>query len=900
VPLAPYRKKRDFQKTPEPRGTSPSRAPKRGTRLRFVVQKHAASRLHYDFRLELEGVLKSWAIPKGPSLDPSEKRLAVMVEDHPLEYGGFEGTIPKGQYGGGTVLLWDRGSWEPVGDPSAGLRKGHLAFTLKGAKLRGSFHLVRLKDNEGKNWLLMKQKDEWARRGSIVEDRPESVATGRAMEEIAGARRGRVWQSNREPSRERAPARPVAKRRAPRATIDPATLPGARPEAIPRDPRPQLATLVPEAPEGDDWIHEIKYDGFRVLARIERAEVRMITRSGLDWTERFSAVAEALRDLPAQQAILDGEVAVVLEDGSTSFQALQNQMRAGDDALVYFVFDLIHWDGYGLTQVPLERRKEALASLLDAADAGPVVRYSDHVEGRGGRFRDEACRRGLEGIVSKRRGSVYVSGRTGSWLKTKCASRQEFVIGGYTEPQGSREGLGSLLLGTHENGDGLRYRGRVGTGFTRDTLERLLRKLRPLEVSRPPFSEKLPASRGVHWVRPELVAEVSFGSWTNDGRLRHPSFEGLREDKPAREVVRERASSSMSSKAGGTRSTKRRAPPERRRPPDTPTRRPPPVREPVHKPPVADPPTRPRKRPVKEPLDSVNAMAGVTISSPGKILYPEVGVTKIDVARYYHVVAGPLLTHAAGRPLMLLRCPEGRASPCFFQKHPSGPVPPSFDTIRIRERKGTADYLLLRHESGLLDLAQRGVLEIHIWGARGDSLERPDRVVFDFDPDPGSPWKDVVFGARRMRERLERLDLESFVKTTGGQGLHVVVPIRRGPTWDDVAEFSGALAAELTRDEPERFTTHLAKARRNGRVFIDTLRNRRGATWVAPYSPRAREGASVSMPVRWDELSPSQRPDRFTIPKILRTRTTTDAWSDIDGTKQTLSRGHLRVLRRSR
>lgn len=912
MPLELYRKKRDFRRTPEPRGGRAAT----GSKLRFVVQKHAASHLHYDFRLELSGVLKSWAVPKGPSLDPSEKRLAVMVEDHPVEYGGFEGKIPKGQYGGGTVLLWDRGTWTPRGDAEAGLKKGHLAFTLRGKKLRGEFSLVRM-GREGRNWLLMKHQDADARSGAkgVVEQRPESVASGKTIEEIAGAARAKVWNSNREEkgataSRAREAERVAGKRSRPVATRVPrkqslpdvSRLPGARAAAMPHDPRPELATLVPEAPEGEDWLHEIKYDGFRVLARIERARARLITRGGLDWTDRFAVVANALRALPVKQAILDGEVTVVLEDGTTSFQALQNQLRSGhDEALAYFVFDLLHVDGWDITKVPLERRKELLAALLEGM--GSAVRYSDHLEGRGPRVHQEACRRGLEGIVSKRRGSVYAAGRTGGWLKIKCSSRQEFVIGGYTEPQGSREGVGALLLGTHENGDGLRYRGRVGTGFTRETLEELHRKLRRLETDKPPFADRPPQSRGVHWVRPELVAEVSFGSWTDDGKLRHPSFQGLREDKPANEVVREMPRKRPGARAESTRrparsrktaaKVKRRPTPERRRPPDTPPRRPPPVREPNPKPPVADPPPAPRKRPLRDPVDSVAAISGIT--SPERVLYPEAGVTKLDLARYYEAVAGHLLAHAADRPLMLRRCPGGISGPCFIQKHPGQAPLPALDSVRVRERTKTENHLVLRDEAGLISLAQMGVLEIHVWGARAEALERPDRVVFDFDPPPESPWKDVVLGARRVRERIEALGLECFVKTTGGKGLHVVVPTRPGPTWDDVAAFSGALAAAMTREDPDRFTTHLAKARRGGRVFIDTLRNRRGATWVAPYSPRSREGAPVSMPLAWDQLTASTRPESFSIPRLLEARRRrADAWAGIARVRQTITQAILR------
>jgi bifunctional non-homologous end joining protein LigD len=905
MPLATYRKKRDFRLTPEPRGLKG----RSKSTLHYVIQKHAATRLHYDFRLELDGVLKSWAVPKGPSLDPNQKRLAVEVEDHPLDYGAFEGTIPAGQYGGGTVLLWDRGTWTPIGDPQAGLRKGHLAFELQGKKLRGGFSLIRMRgdDEAKKNWLLVKQRDEWARperRGGVVEELPLSVLSGKAIEQIAEARRGKVWNSDRTETAPTETARPRAKatRTRPRGVApDPASLPGARRAPMPARVEPELATLVKQPPTGEEWLHEIKFDGYRALCRVERGRAAMITRGGQDWTERFVTIADAMAALGAESALVDGEVAVVLPDGSTSFQSLQNQLRLGKDAtLAYFVFDLLHLDGYDLTRVPLRLRKETLERLVSGAGSpkppgsGDIVRYSDHVVGQGDRFHAEACRRGLEGIVSKQRDSKYVPGRSGLWVKTKCSSRQEFVIGGYTEPQGSRAGPGALLLGTRDNGDGLRYRGRVGTGFTQETLRELRQKLTRLETKASPFSTP-PRIRGAHWVRPRIVAEVSFGSWTDDGKLRHPSFVGLRDDKPASEVVREKPSSARA--AGGV-TARKRVPPARRRPPDTPTRLPPPVRDPNPKPPVADPPQKPSKRPIREPLDKA-ALSALGLTHSDRVLYPEQGLTKVDLARYLLLVAPSLLAHAAGRPLMLLRCPAGRTK-CFFQKHPSGEVPPSLDSVRIREKQKTETYLVLRDEESLVTIAQMGVLELHVWGARANDLERPDRVVFDFDPHESTPWKDVIHGATRVRERLDDLGLESFVKTTGGKGLHVVVPTKPSPSWDDLKEFSAAIAAAMVRDEPDRFTTHLAKARRGNRIFVDTLRNGRGATWVAAYSPRARSGAPVSTPISWEELTSRMRPETFNVARILEEGSgRMDAWEGMKAVRQTLTTSIVRRARAS-
>ncbi len=532
--LQEYHRKRDFGKTPEPRGDE-----KKGEGRSFCIQKHAASHLHYDFRLEMEGVLKSWAVPKGPSLDPRDKRLAMQTEDHPVEYGDFEGIIPEGEYGGGTVLLWDRGTWEPaedpktgaVVDPHEGLRAGSLKFRLHGEKLRGRWALVRIKGRnarDDKSWLLIKERDEAVRPNgeySIVEDRPESVTTGRSMEEIAGDR-DRVWRSNR------AEAGTLAARAA--------AIPGAREARLPRAVAPQLATLVSEAPSGDEWLHEMKFDGYRILARLDDGKATLLSRNARDWTPQFPAVARAVAELPVRSALLDGEVAVVLPNGTTSFQALQNALDANAQAeLVYFVFDLLHLEGYDLTRATLEARKTALRDLLGQSPGG-LLRYSDHVVGTGPQIHTEACRMRVEGIVSKRRDAPYKGGRGRSWLKVKCLARQEFVIGGYTDPEGGRVGLGALLLGVYE-GEALQFAGKVGTGFTEKALTDLKRRLRPLEEAASPFAKaRIPGLTRAHWVRPELVAEVAFAEWTGDGRLRHPSFQGLREDKKPKEVVREK------------------------------------------------------------------------------------------------------------------------------------------------------------------------------------------------------------------------------------------------------------------------------------------------------------------------------------------------------------------------
>ncbi|HEX5031263.1 MAG TPA: DNA ligase D [Candidatus Eisenbacteria bacterium] len=879
MPLTTYRKKRDFRKTPEPKGGG--RTARRRPRLAYVIQKHAASHLHYDFRLELDGVLKSWAVPKGPSLNPAEKRLAVEVEDHPVEYGDFEGTIPKGEYGGGSVLLWDRGTWEPVGDPHEGLRRGRLSFDLFGEKLKGKWLLIRMKgrDEDRKpTWLLFKEKDAESRaRGDVLLDHPESVKTGRAIEEVGS--NGKVWHSDRpsaRSARSATPRRATARRTAAgKAATTRTTRARSTSRAAPRTPRIpplQLATLVSRAPEGDDYLHEIKYDGYRALCRLTRGSASFVTRSGQDWTSRFAALASEAQRLDVDQAVLDGEIVIVEPDGRTSFQALQNSMNDGArGALVYYAFDLLSKDGKDLTKLPLEERKAALRELL--ANGGDAIRYSDHVVGNGPAVFQEACRRGLEGIVSKRRDAPYRGGRVGSWLKVKCTAQQELVIAGYTEPQGSRTGFGALLLGVRDGAGTIRYAGRVGTGFTHESLLDLTRRLRALETKESPLTGGPRSGRGIHWVEPKLVAEVAFTGWTDDGKLRHPSFQGLREDKKPSEARRERPV-----------------------PPPKPTRKGPPKRDPGKKTPLRDPPPEePKHPPVREPPEEARAatVAGVAITHPERVLFPEAGITKRDLASYIEAVAERMLPHVKGRPLMLVRCPEGRTGGCFFQKHPGFAVPPAVRQIRVRESKGNATYLAVSNVAGLVGLIQVGVIEIHIWGAREDRQDAPDRLVFDLDPDPSVPWPRTVRAALDLRERLRALDLESFPKTTGGKGLHVVAPFRRGPSWDDVARVGSAVAASMIQDDPDGFTATLSKARRRGKILIDTLRNRRGATWVAPYSPRAREGAPVSMPLAWSEVTPALKPSRFTVRTAAARLRTKDPWSAFLAVSQSLPRVRL-------
>jgi bifunctional non-homologous end joining protein LigD len=901
--LGEYHRKRDFKITPEPKGALPR---KKG--WSYCIQKHAATRLHYDFRLELDGVLKSWAVPKGPSLDPADKRLAMMTEDHPVEYGSFEGIIPEGEYGGGTVVLWDRGTWEPVEEPHQGFHKGSLKFVLHGEKLQGRWALVKIKGRDArdseKTWLLIKEKDELVRPSreySIVDARPESITTGRTLEEIA-ADPGRVWHSNRpaqaastrltrraqalglRPPRAAAkagaapPAAAAAKApgRARKAAGGLATLAaglkGARKAAdLPARFVPQLATAVTAAPAGDEWLHEMKFDGYRILARVKDGEVRLASRNDKDWTRQLPTVVEALQGLSVRQALIDGEVAAVLPDGTTSFQALQNAWNApGQPGLVYFVFDVPHLEGYDLTRAALEDRKTAAQAVANAA-ASPRLRYSDHVVGSGPEFFAQACRLPVEGILSKRRDAPYEPGRSRSWLKVKCLRRQEFVIGGFTEPEGSRVGIGALLLGVYDKQGRLHYAGRVGTGFTTKVLQDLERRLTPLERKDPPFEKT--AIRGIkkaHWVEPKLVGEVAFIEWTSDNRLRHPSFQGLREDKPATEVVREEP-----------RPTDEVAPET----PSAPSR------------PLREPPATGRGTSRARGALPVE-VAGVRLTNPDRVLFAEQGATKQDLARFYESIADRVLPHVQGRPLTLVRCPEGTSKPCFYMKHSGVWAPPALRRVKIQEKTKVGEYLVVDDLAGLVSLVQIGILEIHTWNSLADRLETCDRVVFDLDPDPAVPWERVVEAAQLVRTRLLTLDLESFVKTTGGKGLHVVVPLRPGATWEDAFEFSMALAEGIERKAPQAFTTVMPKARRKDRILIDTLRNRRGNTSVAAFSTRAKPKAPVSTPLAWEELGPKIHSEHFTIdnlPKRLASQKA-DPWAAYFKTRQRITAAMKREL----
>ncbi|HSQ04111.1 MAG TPA: DNA ligase D [Burkholderiales bacterium] len=847
--LEVYRRKRNFRTTPEPAG----RVAKHRTKgLAFVIQKHAATRLHYDFRLELNGVLVSWAVPKGPSLDPNDKRLAMHVEDHPIEYGDFEGVIPPKQYGSGTVLLWDRGTWTPKEDPEAGYRKGKLKFALDGEKLHGGWTLVRTHGskygNGGKeSWLLIKEDDEFAvpsREASVVEEHPNSVASGRSLEEIA--RDGdRVWHSNKSVA-ENVKSGAVRKQRAQAHRT--AGVRGAVKAALPEFIQPVLATLVDAAPAGDAWLHEMKYDGYRILARIEGGEARLFSRNGKEWTANFPTIARAAARLPVKSAWVDGEVIVMQADGRSSFQALQNALSgANGKDFYYYVFDLPYLDGYDLRQAPLLERKRVLHTLI-ASKEGPL-RLSEHIVGSGAEYFNESCRLKLEGIISKRADSTYQAGRGRAWVKVKCELRQEVVIGGYTDPEGSRTAFGALLLGVYEEKGQLRYCGKVGTGFNDATLKALKKKLDALVQKDPPFINppKGAEARRAHWVKPELVAEVRFTEWTNDGTLRHPSFQGLREDKKASEVVRERPAPASNVVPDAT-PAKRRA---KRQAPDG-----------------AASKTR------------GDEVAGVPLTNAAKVLYPEAKITKRDLALYYQSVCDWILPHLENRPLTLVRCPNGWDKQCFYQKNAADNVSEAIERVMVRTSEGPGRYMMANSLSALVSLVQMGVLEMHPWGSTHRRLECPDRIIFDFDPDDDLNWNEIVEAVRLMKTLLEEIGLEGFLKTTGGKGLHVVLPIQPTMPWDQIKGFSKSIAELLCRTFPDRFTDKISKSRRRGKIFIDYLRNAEGATAIAAYAVRARKNAPVATPIAWDELGREVRFDHFhvhNVPARLK-RLKSDPW----------------------
>jgi bifunctional non-homologous end joining protein LigD len=797
--LKEYRAKRDFSRTPEP---APKRAKKSKGKLRYLIQKHAARREHYDFRLEHNGALLSWAVPRGPSLDTKEKRLAVRTEDHPIEYGNFEGTIPEGEYGGGTVMLWDQGTWEPRLDVDQGLKDGQLKLNLHGKRLQGGWALVRLRARKGdrgkQNWLLIKERDDFVRveKRPLVEREKTSVKSGRTMGEIARGKK--VWHSNR----------PAKKSRFEEAAAKPARRKG-KGLKLPPFVEPQLATYVEGPPPGADWVHEIKYDGYRAVASVADGKVVIRTRTGLDWTDRFRHLVPALADLPCDAALLDGEIAVADAKGHTDFGALQDALSSGRGGFNYYLFDLLHLDGEDLRKRPLLKRKEALRKLLDAASKRGPLLFSDHVEGEGERVFERARALKLEGIISKQADAPYRSGRTRSWLKSKVGDEQELVIIGWRPSDKPRRPFSSLLLAVNEDGK-LRYAGRVGTGFSDQRLDDLAEKFAKHARKTPPVPDVPPAiARRARFVEPVLVAEIEFRGWTRDNLVRQGAFKGLRADKPAREIVREKPMPKAKAMKAATNGAG---------------------------------------------AEKEDSAAGVRITHPERVLWPDVGVTKRDLVDYYLKVAKLMLPHIKGRPLALVRTPDGVKGERFFQKHASKGWPDAFKPIRIREKSGSDEYMYIEDEAGLVAAAQMSVVELHILDSLADNVEHPDRLVFDLDPDEEIPFKQVIAAANDMRKRLAKLGLKSFPMVTGGKGIHVVVPLKRGHSWEEHRNFAEALARLMAEEDPDRYIAVMSKAKRRGKIFIDYLRNQRGSTAIAPYSSRAKDSASIALPVSWPAL----------------------------------------------
>ena len=847
--LQKYRDKRNFEATPEPAEGGEANESERS----FVVQKHWATRLHYDFRLELEGTMKSWAVPKGPSYDPADKRMAMPTEDHPIAYNRFEGTIPAGNYGAGRVIIWDKGTWVPLEDPRQGMREGKLKFELRGHKLRGHWTLVRMKGRgNGREdpWLLIKERDAFARpvtEFSVVDEMPDSV---QSLEDRPGAAPG---------------ARPAA----PAAAASPGPPEGARPAALPAALQPELAVLVDEPPaKPGDWIFEIKFDGYRMLARVEGGAIALLTRNGNDWTSRLPGLLKALRSMELPDGWYDGEIIMPGQDVPADFQALQ---RAFDsqrtDQIVYYLFDLPYCAGQDLREVPLWERRAVLQRIVQRKPH-PGVRFSEVFDVPPQEMLESACRLGLEGVIAKRRDSAYLGRRSTDWIKLKCKLRQEFVIGGWTDPQGARTGIGSLLLGVHGDDGKLRYAGNVGTGFNETALRDLRRRLDALAAERKPFDAGTGLPRAAHWVKPQLVCEVSFGEWTRDGKVRHSVFHGLCSDKPAEAVGEE------------------------------------PV---LHEPPADRPAAQPRKStkkaaaknaaaaraPAAPPATATAAVSlppTLRVSNPQRIVDPHSGITKIELVRYYALVAPLMMAHLQDRPIAMLRAPDGIEGQLFFQKHldrykMAGIVPLAPEIF-----PGHPPMVKIANPEGLLSAAQMNVVEIHTWNGVVRTMDRPDRMTFDIDPGEGVTWAQIQEAAQLVRALLDELGLPCFLKTSGGKGLHVVVPLKPRLDWDTVKDFSQAVVQHLSRMLPDRFVAKSGPKNRVGRIFIDYLRNGYGATTVCAWSARARPGLGISVPVGWDELQGLKGGAHWTVATVhTRLDRGNDPWSGYEASRATLA-----------
>ncbi|WP_434611388.1 DNA ligase D [Pseudomonas sp. D2-30] len=859
--LDDYNRMRDFGATPEPSAKRSRKSAKTTHGLQYCIQKHDATRLHYDFRLELDGALKSWAVPKGPSLDPKVKRLAVHVEDHPIDYATFEGSIPEGHYGAGDVIVWDRGVWIPQGDVHEAYEKGRLKFELRGEKLAGLWNLVRTHmPGKQEQWFLIKHQDDAARPESeydVVQAEPDSVLSDRT---IVPKRRGKAAAAKAVKQPEK-PAKAKPSKKSGKTTLS-----GAVAGPIPETLKPELATLVESAPDGE-WLYEIKFDGYRVMARIDNGDVRLITRNGHDWTHKLPKQAEALAGLGLESAWLDGEMVVADEQGVPDFQALQNAFDAGSSGkIAYYLFDLPYLNGMDLRKVPVEERRAALAAVLEPNE-DPLLRYSDSFEETPQALLNSACQMRMEGLIGKRQGSAYVSRRSSDWIKLKCKNRQEFVVVGFSEPKGARSAFGALLLGLHDVDSGeLRYAGKVGTGFNETTLKSIHQQLLPLETKKaavvnPPTGYD---AKGVHWLKPELLAEVAFAEMTKEGSVRHAVFHGLRNDKPAKAITQELP---KTVKKAAAKDNAEPAPAE----------------------PKAKSKSKSKATAKAKTTQSPTLEGKVRITHPDRIIDASSGTTKMQLAEYYASVADFILPELADRPVALVRAPDGIAGELFFQKNPERLAIPGITSLD-KDLTGQP-VMIINNAEALIGAVQMSTVELHTWNGTSADLDKPDRFVLDLDPDPALPWKSMVEATQLTLSVLDELGLKAFLKTSGGKGIHIVVPITRKLGWDEVKGFSHAIVSHMAKLLPDRFSAVSGPKNRVGRIFIDYLRNGLGATTICAYAVRTREGLPVSVPIYREEVAELKGANLWNVNNVHERLAEVghEPWADLPKTRQSIT-----------
>lgn len=876
-PASEYNKKRNFDITPEPRYQEAPRRKRGAHALQFVIQKHDARGLHYDLRLELDGTLKSWAVPKGPSLDPANKRMAIPTEDHPLSYATFEGHIPHGQYGGGDMIVWDHGIWESHGDAGAAFKAGKLKFTLIGEKLTGNWTLVRTRgrgDSDKEQWLLIKERDSVARPSAqydILLERPESIITGDVLpgEQLAKAKsKVASNESNKVNSKvtktlgkslKKTPANIVDKKLAKTTSASGKKLANntkAEFTSIPETFAPQLATLVSEPPSGD-WVYEIKFDGYRMLARVLNGQVSLFTRNGNDWTDRLPVQVKAIEALKLKDSWLDGEVVVLNENGLPSFQALQNafDLKVSQD-IIFYLFDAPYLNNEDLRDLPMEERRKRLKKIIPRSSKNPL-RYSGTFEADHRSIVQSACAMSLEGVIGKRVGSPYVSRRSDDWIKLKCRLRQEFVIVGYTDPQGSRSNFGAILLAVHKelNSPELIYAGRVGTGFDTKRLDNMHKKMKALEQSKSPISTKLTGLqvRGVHWIKPKLIGEVEFAEWTGEGVLRQASFISLRTDKPVKDIIREQPKSVDQIGAVPLGSTKKKS--------------------------------KGASNGLAKAKGGKPEVAGIPITHPERIIDSASGDNKLDLAEFYNNISEFILPHLHDRPVSLLRAPDGIAGEQFFQKHAEGRGIPHIVHLDQKLDPDHAPLMAIDNVQGLIGCVQMNTIELHTWGSTTDDIDAPDRFILDLDPDPALPWRSVVEATKLTLAVLDELKLTAFLKTSGGKGMHIIVPLTPEVDWDNLKQFAKTISEFMARQIPERFVAKMGPKNRIGKIFIDYLRNARGASTVCAYSVRARPGLAVSVPIARDELDKINAPDHWNIGNLQErlNKLKSNPWGDYSG-----------------